>query len=177
MNNRYLTGSLVRLRAVEPEDLEVLYSLENDPMLWDVTNFNVPYSRYAIKRYIVDCQNDLYIDRQLRLMIELVADGRVAGTIDLVDFSPRHAHCEVGISLLTEFRGYGYARQALMLLCDYAFHFLQLHQLVAYIDTDNTASEILFVSCGFKRCGLLKEWWNSGSGFKDVLMMQRLYHV
>mgnify|MGYP001790053284 CR=1 FL=1 len=60
----------VRLRAMEPEDLDMLYHIENDRSLWNVSATNVPYSRYALHNYIADAKNDIYIDGQLRMMIE-----------------------------------------------------------------------------------------------------------
>ena len=50
MNKSYFCSERVRLRAMEPEDLEVMYSMENDSRTWDVTNFTVPYSRFEIGR-------------------------------------------------------------------------------------------------------------------------------
>ena len=47
-----LLGSRVSLRAMEPEDLEVLYTLENDTTLWDISSVNVPYSRYVLQQFI-----------------------------------------------------------------------------------------------------------------------------
>ena len=60
----------VKLRAIEPEDLDILYQIENDISLWNVGCTNVPYSRYTLHNYIADCVNDIYTDRQLRMMIE-----------------------------------------------------------------------------------------------------------
>ena len=31
------------LRAMEPEDIDLLYRIENDRSLWDVGSTNVPY--------------------------------------------------------------------------------------------------------------------------------------
>ena len=39
MNKSYFCSERVRLRAMEPEDLEVMYAMENDSRTWDVTNF------------------------------------------------------------------------------------------------------------------------------------------
>ena len=44
MNKSYFCSERVRLRAMEPEDLEVMYAMENDSQTWDVTNFTVPLS-------------------------------------------------------------------------------------------------------------------------------------
>ena len=38
MNEEWLRGETVRLRALEPEDLELLYRWENNPAWWDVGN-------------------------------------------------------------------------------------------------------------------------------------------
>jgi diamine N-acetyltransferase len=38
----------IKLRAIEPEDLDLLYRIENDADLWAVGATNVPYSRYTL---------------------------------------------------------------------------------------------------------------------------------
>ena len=54
----------ISLRAPEPEDLEVMLSFENDAALWELGTATGPYSRYQMKRYIAESQNDLYADGQ-----------------------------------------------------------------------------------------------------------------
>ena len=166
-------GECLHLRAMEPEDLEIMYAMENDPRTWDVTNFNVPYSKFVLRQYIENSQCDMFADRQLRMMIERREDAAVVGTIDITDFAPLHSRGEVGIAVLKEYQGNGYAKEALKLLCDYAFGFLFLRQLTAHVATDNEVSVQLFKSCGFSECGLLKEWWCVGGKFKDVVLLQR----
>ena len=48
------TPSKVSLRAIEPEDLDLLYRIENDRNLWNVGTTNVPYSRYTLHDYIAN---------------------------------------------------------------------------------------------------------------------------
>ena len=91
MNKSYFCSERVRLRAMEPEDLEVMYAMENDSQTWDVTNFTVPYSRFVLKQYIENSECDMFADRQLRMMIIRVEDDAVIGTIDITEFSPMHA--------------------------------------------------------------------------------------
>lgn len=174
MSRRFFTGMQVHLRAMEPEDLEVLYQMENDPSTWDVSNFSVPYSKYVLKQYIENSQCDMFADKQLRLMIVRCSDGEVVGTVDVTDFAPMHRRGEVGIAVRKSFRENGYAREALNLLCDYLFGFLFVHQLTAHVAVDNEASRHLFASVGFVECGRLKEWWFADGCFKDVLLLQRL---
>jgi len=171
---KFFIGDTVRLRAMEPEDLGVLYEMENDSDSWDVSNFSVPYSKYTLRRYLEDSQNDMYADRQLRLMIERISDRAVVGTIDLTDFSPVHLRAEVGIAIRNSFKGKGYAHEALQLCTDYALGFLHMHQLIVHVAIDNAASLALFRACGFVDCGLLKQWWRVGEVFKDVVLLQKL---
>ncbi len=65
-----LSNDRVRLRALEPEDLELLYRWENDPELWEVGNTLALYSRYILKEYIAGSDRSIYESRQLRFMIE-----------------------------------------------------------------------------------------------------------
>ncbi|MDE6347196.1 MAG: GNAT family N-acetyltransferase [Bacteroides sp.] len=154
-----------------------MYTMENDPHTWDVTNFSVPYSKFILKQYIENSECDMFADRQLRMMIVRVEDDIVIGTIDITEFSPMHARGEVGIAIRKEYQGNGYAKEALTLLCDYVFSFLYLKQLIAHISVDNMASIRLFEVCGFVHCGLLKEWWRVGGEYKDVVLLQLLRNI
>lgn len=172
MKTSFFTSNNVHLRAMEPEDLDLMYAIENDPELWYVSNFSVPYSKYVLKEYIANSQYDMFADKQLRMMVVRNTDDRVVGTIDITDFAPLHRRGEVGIGILREYQGNGYGKEALEMLCNYIFNFLHLHQLTAHIAADNERSLHLFKSCGFKECGLLKEWWAIKDTFKDVILLQ-----
>ena len=64
-----MNSDKVTLRAMEPEDLDLLYRIENDRQLWDVGSTNVPYSRYVLHDYIANSSGDVYTDRQVRLIV------------------------------------------------------------------------------------------------------------
>jgi diamine N-acetyltransferase len=172
MNQSFLSNERIYLRAVEPEDLDVMYAIENDPEMWDISNFVSPYSRYLLKQYIEASQSDVFADKQLRLMIVLRGSGEVIGTLDLTDFSPLHSRAEVGIAIRSEFRRQGYAADALALLRDYAFRFLRIHQLYARMAADNEPCIALFRTAGFSQTAVLRDWLVSGNGMSDVLLFQ-----
>ena len=52
MRQSFLMNERIYLRAVEPEDMDIMYEMENDPSMWDISNFTVPYSRYVLRQYI-----------------------------------------------------------------------------------------------------------------------------
>lgn len=165
----------IYLRAVEPEDLDVMYLMENDPEMWDISSFTVPYSRYVLRQYIEGSQSDMFADKQLRLMIIRREDQRTVGTIDVTDFVALHSRGAVGIAVHKHYRQEGYAADALRLLCDYVFGFLCINQLYAHVAIENEASMRLFLSCGFTQCGVLKEWLRTKEGYRDAALLQRIH--
>ncbi|MCK9179751.1 MAG: GNAT family protein [Bacteroides sp.] len=172
MNKQFLANENLYLRAVEPEDLSFLYNIENDPNLWDVSNITVPYSKFVLRQYIEASQSDIFSDRQLRLMIVRREDNELLGTLDITEFHPLHGRGQVGIAIKKEFRQQGYASQALKLLCDYTFQFLQFRQLYAYIAANNGPSIQLFKSLGFKKAALLKDWLMIEGEYQDTYIYQ-----
>ena len=60
----------IRLRALEPEDLDLLYTIENDRSLWAVGCATTPYSRYLLHDYLDNATGDIYVDKQVRMVIE-----------------------------------------------------------------------------------------------------------
>ncbi len=169
-----LKNDKIILRPLEPEDLDLLYKWENDSAIWSSGNTMSPYSRYVLKEYIAQSHLNIYDLKQLRLMIELCREGKAAGMVDLYDFDPHNKKAGVGILLDPEFQGNGIATESLRLLTEYAFSFLKLHQLYAYIAITNSRSKDLFIRSGFSVSGKMKDWISTESGFRDVFILQKL---
>ena len=170
-----LQSSLLQLRAPELSDLDFMFHIENDTRLWEVSACKVPYSRYLLQQYIETNTHDIYTDKQVRLMIEHRPSGMVIGAIDLFDFSPADRRAEVGIIIDAAYRGKGYAKDALTLICDYAEHTLGLHQLYAYILEDNDAAWRLFTSKGFKHTAMLPDWVLTNKKYRNVGLFQYIF--
>jgi diamine N-acetyltransferase len=178
MPENILRGARTQMRAIEPGDLDFLYTIENDPEIWRVGNTLVPYSRYQLEQYILTTHHDLYIEKQLRLMIDLIlpkGGRRTIGVIDLYDFDPVHKRAGVGIFVVPEEQRKGYAYEVLQSLIRYCFEILKLHMLHCSISTDNTPSIRLFQKAGFVQCGLKKEWRALRDGWMDEMMFQLIH--
>jgi len=135
----------ISLRALEPEDLELLYGWENNVSYWTISNTIVPFSKYTLKRYLEDSHKSMYETGQVRLMIDHIADDTTIGTIDIFDFDPFHKRAGVGILIADEqYRRKGYATMALKCLIDYCFSTLMLHQVHCSILSNNEESIDMF---------------------------------
>ena len=150
-----LKGNEIYIRALEPNDLEFIYAIENDQSIWEVSNTNTPYSRFLVKQYLENAHQDIYEAKQLRLAICQDQDFPAVGLVDLFDFDPKNNRAGVGIVIQgNENRNQNIGSEALELLIDYAFSNLNLHQLYANIGTENVASKALFTKFGFEMIGV-----------------------
>jgi diamine N-acetyltransferase len=168
-----LTGDAIYLRALEPEDLDFIYLLENNEAMWEVSNTQTPYSRFLIRQYLENAHQDIYEAKQLRLAICKIDSFDALGLIDLFDFDPVNNRAGVGIIIneVTE-RNRGLGKEALGLVIQYAFTKLKLHQLYANIDLANVASTTLFTNFGFKQIGIKKDWNKRNNNYFDEALYQ-----
>lgn len=172
MATHWLKENGITLRAPEPEDLELMYAMENDTSMWCAGNATLPYSRYTLRAYLEQSRQDLLSERQARFVIE--TENGPAGMIDLADYDPLNSRAEVCIGILGCYRGKGIAAHALQLLCQYATGRLHLHQLYAYIPTWNSDSIRIFEKAGFTEHSTLKDWIRSEEGYSDAILMQKV---
>lgn len=165
-------GNNINLRALEPEDLEFLFTTENNELFWEVSHTQAPFSKFLLKQYLENAHLDIYETKQLRLIIEENTSKKSVGMIDLFDFNPQHQRAGVGVIITEEFQQKGYASEALKLLIKYSFSYLNLHQLYANITSDNKKSLVLFKKHNFKQIGIKKDWIYNNGSFKDEILFQ-----
>lgn len=169
----FLKSDIIQLRAVEPQDLEQLYTWENNPVLWYVGNTRQPYSKFALKQYILQIDKDIYESKQLRLMIVELITQKTVGTVDLFDFDIHNSRIALGLFVEVTEQGKGYARAALHLIEDYVFNFLKINQLYCHIAETNVASRQMFEKEGYETNGILKSWIKTPEGFDNIILFQR----
>jgi len=173
MDNVFVYGCIV-LRALEPEDIDLLYKWENDTSLWVVSNSKAPFSRHLLARYLKDATRDVYEQKQVRFIIQS-SELQPVGAVDLFDFDPYHQRAAVGILIhKTEDRRHGYALDALLALENYSLNILGLRQLSACISETNTASIHLFEKAGYKVTGIKKQWLRTPTGWNDEWFLQKM---
>ena len=167
-----LKGENIYLRALEPEDLEFIHTIENDETIWEISNTITPYSKYLIKQYLEQAHKDIFEVKQLRLVISSYKEAPL-GLIDLFDFDFKNSRAGVGILVKEPHdRGKGYGYEALKLLTDYSFTHLGLHQLYCNISEENEASIKLFTNQGFEKIGLKKDWIHNNGSYKNEYLFQ-----
>lgn len=169
-----LKGERVRLRALEPADLDFLYEIENNEAIWEISGTATPYSRHILKQYLDNAHRDIYEVKQLRLCICDTNDA-VIGLIDLFDFDPKNHRAGLGLVVLErKNRNRGVGTEAICLVTDYAYSTLALKQVYANVVAGNEASIHLFKKLGFAEVGVKKDWIFANGTYKDEILFQKL---
>lgn len=161
----------IKLRALEPEDLEFLYEIENDEDVWNVGLTNVPYSRNLLLDYIASSSGDIYADKQVRMVVEDEV-GESIGIVDLIDFSPAHHRAELGLVIKKSLRGQGLATATVSKIIQYGRDVVHLHQIYAIVPQDNVSCARMLKKVGFQSVRSLKEWLFDGKKYHDADFFQ-----
>ena len=169
-----LEGRTTRLRALEPDDIGLMYAWENNTEIWGVSGTLAPFSVHTLERFIEEQRFDVFQARQQRLIIETL-DGTPVGALDLFELDPVNSRAGIGILIHdTAQRNKGYAADAVETVCRYARDILHLHQLWCNVEAGNEASLALFRRAGFSQSGTKKQWLRLADGFHDEIFLQKI---
>ena len=169
-----LENSLIKLRALEKSDIDILYRIENDTSNWLISSTLIPFSKNTLENYLQNAHEDIFTAKQLRLVIiDKLRENKIIGLIDLFDYDPLQCRAGIGIVILEHERNKGFGFLTIEQIKIYAKQVLHLHQLYANILSDNISSVKLFEKCDFKFAGNKKEWVRTPYGsWMDEFMYQ-----
>lgn len=148
-----LTGKKVFLRKLETSDLARCHAWLNEPEIFISMGTFAPRSREDHERWFQGL-----IGSRTNLVFALCSRDREQhiGNVSLfnVDYLNRNAGLTIFIAE-PELRGQGAGREAISLLCEYGFDYLNLHRI--YCKTDNPAAARMYEGLGFVREGTLRQ--------------------
>lgn len=161
------------LRALEPDDIDLIYRWENDPAVWDSSAAHVPYSRHALTQYLLSAvDGDIYAQRQLRLIGE--EGGKAVGCADLYDFDPYHHRAGLGLLVDSALRGQGYGTALAAEITAFCKRELQLHLLYCDVDERNAACLQALRRNGFAEVGIRHGWLWMHDHYENAVAMEIL---
>lgn len=170
-----LKNESIRLRAPELDDLDIIFNWENDTDLWNLSQTQLPFSRFDIEQFILQSNHDIYVEKQYRFMIESIHESELVGAIDLFDFDAKNKRAGVGVLIDKNYRKLGLGSQALDLLIEYAKTTLGLNQLYCNILMSNLVSLHLFKKKHFQEIGVKKEWVFINGKYHDEIVLQLIF--
>ena len=139
-----LTGDLIELRPLRPDDFDELFSAASDPLIWEQHPESDRYQRDVFQKYFDGALESTgafaIIDRKL---------GRIIGSSRYCNLDLMNREVEVGWTFLErKFWGGGYNRELKKLMLDHAFRFVD--RVVFVVGEKNLRSQKALEKIGAK---------------------------
>ena len=161
------------LRALEPNDLDLLYDIENDKSLWKYSNTSSPFSKHSLKKFIENSHLDIIEHKQVRLVLS-DKNNLPFGFIDLFKYDMINKRAGVGIIIFEKYRSRGLGSISLDLIENYVKKYIPIHQLYANISSENIESIKLFEKHNYLKVGNKKDWIYYNNKYFDELLYQKI---
>jgi RimJ/RimL family protein N-acetyltransferase len=130
-----LTGNLIEVRPLKPEDFDALFEAAGDPLIWEQHPESDRYKREIFQRYF-----DGAIESKGAFAVIERASGRIIGSSRYHNLNPAEREVEIGFTFLErEFWGGSYNRELKSLMLDHAFRFVD--RVVFVIGEKNLRSQ------------------------------------
>lgn len=170
-----MRSAKVYFRAFEPDDYQKINDWRRDDEIYRLAAGNRYFvsserDRQWVLEKILNNQSEIY------LAICLAENGLMIGYVSLSDIDYRNSRAEwTGIVIgEKEYRGQGYATQAIYLLLEYAFEELGLHRVSGTWLPENKVSLFGARMMGFRQEGVLRDYVFKGGKRHDLVVMSIL---
>ncbi|HWQ47285.1 MAG TPA: GNAT family protein [Longilinea sp.] len=172
IDNGFLVGDLVYLRPLMKSDAEQIRKWANDPELRGLTGETLPMTLEEAEAYIERIRGD-----QSRVWFMVVAKdtGKVIGETGLLRMFYAWRNTDLSIIIgEQEGRGKGYGLEAINLMLDYAFGYLNFHRVSIGVVGFNEKALKFYEKVGFKREGIQRDGYFYNHEYSDFVMMSIL---
>jgi RimJ/RimL family protein N-acetyltransferase len=168
----FLKGDRVYLRPVEPDDLAMIRKWVNDVELRGLIGSVHSMDRSGTEEWFKNLRED---KNRIWFVVCLSENDRLIGEAGLLRvFYPwRTADLSLIIGEKDAW-GKGYGTEAVHLLMDYAFGYLNLHRLAIGVVGFNERALRFWEKAGFKQEGIQRDGYFHGHKYSDFVMMSVL---
>ena len=162
-----LEGRLVRLRALEPEDLPRLQGLFNDPDVLAGITLPFPLPLAAQQEWLDGIRRS---DSEMVFAIETV-EGELVGNCGLRGLGVRNRTANLGIFVGKSHWGRGFGTDAVRTLCRFGFRHLNLQRIELHVYETNERGIRAYEKVGFRLEGTLRRNHFVGGRYVDEHVM------
>jgi len=156
----------IRLRPVTEGDLDVVTRCHTDPESLGEHHWHGWQDPARWRRRWAE--NGLLDDDGGHLMVVLGHERLGMVTWERAPTGPRSSCWTVGVALLPQARGRGYASQAIGALVDHLFAHTPVQRVQAYPEAGDTAEQQALERAGFAREGVLRAFTFRAGAWRDV---------
>lgn len=168
-----LTDRLL-LRQLAQDDLEFIYHHFKDAQVSQYLLDEAPVADYDQAQAIIDFYLKADPKTYNRWVLVRKSDSQVIGTCGFHKWSKDNHRVEIGYDLSPAFWGQGYMREAMRAAIDNGFTRMGLSRVEAVVHCDNQRSLKLLERLGFKREGLMRDYYYYEGCYYDHWLLSLL---
>ncbi len=168
-----LVGERIYLSTRSTDDAEVYTKWMNDFEVTDYTGRSATILTLdAEKKYLENKNMDL--DTTAFAIVDLKTD-KMVGTLSLENVNYNHRTAVLGIFIGDpDYRSNGYGTEAIKLLLDYGFNYMNLNTINLSVLACNERAIKCYKKCGFKEAGVLRKSKYVNGKYYDTILMDIL---
>jgi diamine N-acetyltransferase len=171
-NYRFLAGKRVYLRPVERDDLALIRKWANDPEVRCLTGETTPMTQKGAEEWFDKLSDDA---SRVWFVIVTTEHNRVIGEAGLLRMFYAWRTTDLSIILGEQDTwSHGYGTEAINLLMDYAFGYLNFHRISIGVVGFNEHALRFYEKVGFKREGIQRDGYFYNHRYSDFVMMSIL---
>ena len=167
-----LTGDNIYLSPISLDDVEQYAEMVNDIKV----SVGLGYLSYT---NIIDFESEkeflISVKKEKRFAVRLLENDELLGNVGFKSVGEIHRTAEMGIMLGNpKYQRKGYGMEAINLLLDYGFSFLNLRNISLNVFEYNEVAYNLYKKIGFKEAGRLRKAVEIMGKTYDVIIMDML---
>jgi len=169
-------GFRVHIETPKLEDADEIAKNANDPDIRKNIRARMPdpYKTEDAILYVEFATGEYARGFGYHFCVHLETGNRVVGAVALSDINRESSQAELGFWIGKDYRGKGYAKEAIKLAIGLAFGKFLLNRVYVYVLVSNEVSIHLLSSLGFIKEGLLRENTQRDGKFYDTLIFSLL---
>ncbi|MGN6379265.1 MAG: GNAT family N-acetyltransferase [Gaiellales bacterium] len=159
-----------RLRAFATGDLELVREASSDLYIPQISTVPAVFTRETGLAFIARQTDRVQSGVGYPFAIARLVDDVAVGHVGVWPRPTDRERASVGYWVAPSARGRGAAGRAVQALCEWAFRWLGVQRLEAYVEPWNVASQRTVEAAGFVREGTMRSWQKVGTERKDMHM-------
>ena len=159
----------IAFRTIEEKDLLVLKDLHNDQStylnLYNINFVNDHDQKKWWERLSTNNTDKRYV------ICKAGEPGIIIGRLRIQNINLLHNNCEVGLDILSEFRGKSYGKISYEMLLEFLFIHYNMNMVYLKVAGFNPDAKKLYEKVGFKKTGYLPLYYYRHGKYWDYIIM------
>ena len=168
MDKPTLTGEMLVLRPIGPQDVEQILESVNDPEGRRLTGATATFTRSQIVDWVGHVAT---ADDRIDLAVTRNGSDEYLGEIVLDQIDRHPGSANLRLSMRPGYRGRGYGTEAIELVLGLAFDGLGLHRVGLQVLAISARAQSVYENIGFRVEGRLRDAFRDGDRWCDAVVM------